>query len=134
MRNIVIILAISIYVTLALSCKEDKAREAKVKKLQEIQQMLEANKFEVARVTAIDTLDPEIKTLYLKADDQLGHASHLDIRCNERIEEILYKIVKKVPSKNIKTNREIYSELISLYPENELYKNKFIFYDRKLRK
>jgi hypothetical protein len=111
MRNIIIILAISIYVTLALSCKEDKAREAKIKKLQEIQQMLEANKFEVARIAAIDTLDPEIKTLYLKADDQLGHASHLDIR-----------------------NREIYSELISLYPENELYKNKFIFYDRKLRK
>ena len=134
MRNIAIILAISIYFTLTLGCKADKAREAKVKKLQEIQQLLEENSFEAARIAAIDTLDPEIKTLYLKADDKLGHASHLDIRCNERIEEILYNIVKKVPSKNIRTNRDIYSELVSIYPGNELYKNKFIHYDRKLRK
>ena len=71
--------------------------------------------------------------LYYDADKRLGHASHLDVRCNERIEEILYEIVKTVPAKDTRSNRDIYSELLALYPENELYKKKFIYYDRKAR-
>jgi hypothetical protein len=89
--------------------------------------------FEAARLVAIDTLDPQIRGLYYEADGKLGHASHLDVRCNERIEEILYEIVKKVPASNIRFNRDIYAELNALYPENELYKKKYIYYDRKQR-
>ena len=133
MRNINIILAIIVCCTLTLSCKEDKAAQAKVAKIQDIKRLLKNNEFEAARITAVDTLDPTIKDLYFEADEKLGHASHLDVRCNERIEEILYDIVKKVPAKNIKINRDLYSELVTLYPEKELYKKKFIYYDRKLR-
>ena len=134
MRGIVVILAISICCFLALSCQDNKAELYKAKKIEEIKQLLGEDQFELARIAALDTLDPEIRALYFKADDKLGHASHLDVRCNERIEEILYKIVKNVPTKYTNTNRDIYAELISLYPENQLYKKKYIFYDRKSRK
>ena len=79
-------------------------------------------------------MDPTIRELYHKADDKLGHASHLDVRCNERIESILYDVVKKVPRKNIRLNRDIYSELLNLYPKNTAYEKKFIYYDRKMRR
>ena len=133
MRNINIILAIIICCTLSLSCREDKSAQAKVAKIQDIKRLLKNSEYEAARITAVDTLDPAIKDLYFEADEKLGHASHLDVKCNERIEEILYDIVKKIPAKNIKANRDLYSELATLYPEKELYKKKFIYYDRKFR-
>ncbi len=134
LRSMMIILALSIYCVLILGCKDDKVEQLKAERLREIQQLIEENEFEAARIATIDTLDPNIRALYHKADDNLGHASHLDVSCNERIEETLYNIVKKVPPKYIEVNRDIYSELLKLYPRNKLYEKKFIFYDRKLRR
>jgi hypothetical protein len=115
------------------SCLEQNQDETKPETVKEIRFLINDNNFEGARLAAIDTLDPEIKSLYYEADRYLGHASHEDVRCNERIAEILYNIVKKVPAKDTKLNRDIYGELLALYPENELYKRKFIYYDRKAR-
>ena len=134
MRNIILILILSCYFAITLGCKKDKIQQLKAKRLQEIQLLLEESNFEGARIAALEALDPDIRALYHKADDNLGHASHVDVRCNERIETVLYGIVKKVPAKNIRVNRDIYSELLNLYPKNELYEKKFIFYDRKLRR
>ena len=116
-----------------VGCGEDKETQIKLDQIKEIQQLIQAENFEAARVAAIDTLEPEVKTLYYQADDNLGHASHLDVRCNERIAEVLYDIVKRIPAKDIKINKYIYSKLLSMYPENQLYKRKFIYYDRKVR-
>ena len=133
-RNIMIILALIMSCVLILGCGDDKAEQLKAERLQEIQQLIDEKEFEAARIAAIDTLEPSIRALYHQADDNLGHASHLDVSCNERIEEILYDLVKEVPQKHIEVNRDIYSELLNLYPRNKLYEKKFIFYDRKLRR
>lgn len=132
-KKLVLVLVIHLVCILNLSCDQKKEEPVDLGKLQEVQRLIDENKFEAARITAIETLDPEIKELYYQADDALGHASHLDVRCNERITAILYDIVKKVPAKNIRLNRYIYFQLTSLYPENEIYEKKFIFYDRKIR-
>lgn len=133
MKRLVVISLVALSLILSFSCLEQKQDETKPQTLKEIRRLINDSNFEGARLAAIDTLDPEIKRLYYQADKYLGHASHDDVRCNERIEEILYGIVKKVPAKDTKLNRDIYEELLTLYPENELYKKKFIYYDRKVR-
>ena len=133
MKRLVVISFVGLSLILLFSCLEQEQDETKSKTVKEIRRLMDYNNFEGARLAAIDTLDPEIKKLYYQADKYLGHASHDDVRCNERIEEILYNIVKKVPTKETKLNRDIYEELLTLYPENELYKKKFIYYDRKFR-
>ncbi len=133
MKRLVVISIVSISFILVPSCIQESQEQAKLDTVKEIQILITDANFEAARLAAIDTLDPEIKSLYYQADKYLGHASHLDVRCNERIEEILYDIVKKVPAKNTSLNRDIYAELLALYPENELYRRKFIYYDRKAR-
>lgn len=133
MKRLVVISFLGLSLILFFSCLEQKQDQTKPETLKEIRLLINDNNFEGARLAAIDTLDPEIRSLYFKADRYLGHASHEDVRCNERIEEILYNIVKKVPAKETKINRDIYGELLTLYPENELYKRKFIYYDRKAR-
>jgi hypothetical protein len=133
MKRLVVISFVGLSLILFFSCLEQKQDQTKPETLKEIRLLINDNNFEGARLAAIDTLDPEIRSLYFKADRYLGHASHEDVRCNERIEEILYNIVKKVPAKETKINRDIYGELLTLYPENELYKRKFIYYDRKAR-
>lgn len=133
MKRLVVISFVGLSLILLFSCLEQKKDETKPQAVKEIRRLINDNNFEGARLAAIDTLDPEIKRLYYQADKYLGHASHDDVRCNERIEEVLYNIVKKVPAKDTKVNRDIYEELLILYPENELYKKKFIYYDRKVR-
>jgi hypothetical protein len=133
MRKLGVILVICISYILVLGCGQEQ-QQTKDTVMQEMQQLIEDNNYESARIAAIQMLDPDIRELYHKADDNLGHASHLDVRCNERIEEILAALVKKVPAKNIRLNRDIYFELVTLYPQNNLYKKKFIFYDRKVRR
>lgn len=133
MKKFAIVSIVSVFLILVLSCNQKDKSQEKLATVREIQVLLKDKNFEAARLIAIDTLDPQIRSLYYEADEQLGHASHLDVRCNERIEEILYGIVKKVPASNIRFNRDIYAELHTLYPENELYKKKYIYYDRKQR-
>ena len=133
-KRIVIVFIISIFLVLVHSCGPKDQRQEKELLLKEMRLFIQKGDFEAARLAAVDTLDPEIRMLYLDADEYLGHASHLDVRCNERIEELLYEIVRKVPAKNIKLNRDIYSELATLAPENKFYRKKFIYYDRKARK
>jgi len=133
MMRLAIISIVGFSLILFLSCLEESQDQSKPETVKEIRLLINDNNFEGARLAAIDTLDSEIKSLYYEADRYLGHASHEDVRCNERIEEILYNIVKKVPTKDTKLNRDIYAELLTLYPENELYKKKFIYYDRKAR-
>ena len=133
MKRLLILSIASIPLILAISCLEEKQNQAKIESVKEIKILIADSNFEAARLAAVDTLDSDIKTLYYEADKYLGHASHLDVRCNERIEEILYNIVKQVPARNIRLNRDIYGELLVLFPENELYKKKFIYYDRKAR-
>ncbi|UCG12057.1 MAG: hypothetical protein JSU72_16340 [Deltaproteobacteria bacterium] len=130
MRKLILFLLLIILYN--MGCDKN-TQQQNIVMIQEIQRLIENKRFESARIAAIDTLDPNIKTLYYKADDKLGHASHLDVRCNERIEEILYDLVKEIPAKNVKTNRDVYSKLVGLYPENDLYRKKFIYYDRRMR-
>jgi competence protein ComGC len=133
MKKFAIISIVSVFLILVPSCsKKDQAQE-RSGIAAEIKLLIKDKNFEAARLMAIDTLDPQLRSLYYEADENLGHASHLDVRCNERIEEILYEIVKKVPASNVRFNRDIYAQLNTLYPENELYKKKFIYYDRKQR-
>ena len=132
-KRIVIVSVVSILLILIYSCSHKDQVQDNKRIVKEMQVLMQEGNFEAVRLAAIDTLDPEVRMLYYDADERLGHASHLDVRCNERIEELLYEIVKKVPAKNIKVNRDIYSELVNLYPQNELYRKKFIYYDRKVR-
>jgi hypothetical protein len=133
MKRLAAICIIGFSLILVISCLEENKDQTNQDTVRRIRILINDSNFEGARLAAIDTLDPEIKSLYYEADNYLGHASHDDVRCNERIEEILYDIVKKVPTKETKLNRDIYSELLTLYPENEVYKKKFIYYDRKAR-
>jgi hypothetical protein len=133
MKKFAIISIVSIFLILIFSCNQEDLDQERLATVKEIQLLIKNKNYEAARLVAIDTLDPQVRSLYYEADKQLGHASHLDVRCNERIEEILYEIVKKVPASNIRFNRDIYAELNTLYPENELYKKKYIYYDRKQR-
>ena len=133
MKRLVVISFVSLSLILFFSCLEQKKDETKPDAVKEIRLLIKDKNFEGARLAAIDTLEPEIRRLYYEADKYLGHASHDDVRCNERIADILYDIVKKVPAKDTKLNRDIYEELLTLYPENEFYKKKFIYYDRKAR-
>lgn len=132
-KRIVIVSVVSIFLILIHSCGQKDQGQEKELILKEMQLLIQNGNFEAARLAAIDALDPDIRMLYHDADKRLGHASHLDVRCNERIEELLYEIVKKIPARNIKMNRDIYSELANLSPENKLYRKKFIYYDRKAR-
>ena len=133
MKKFAIISIVSVFLILVFSCDQKDQEQERSAIVKEVQVLIEDKNFEAARLAAIDTLETQLRSLYYEADENLGHASHLDVRCNERIEEILYEIVKKVPAKNIRFNRDIYAELHTLYPENELYKKKFIYYDRKQR-
>jgi hypothetical protein len=133
MKKFAIISIVSVSLILVFSCNQRNQGQDRLATVKEMQVLIKDKNFEAARLVAIDTLDPRIRGLYYEADGKLGHASHLDVRCNERIEEILYEIVKKVPASNIRFNRDIYAELNALYPENKLYKKKYIYYDRKQR-
>lgn len=133
MKKLAFISMITFYLIFVMSCLEKDKKQTNIDTARKIRILISDSNFEGARLAAIDTLNPEIKSLYYEADKYLGHASHDEVRCNERIEEILYDIVKKVPTKEAKLNRDIYSELLALYPENEVYKKKFIYYDRKHR-
>ena len=133
MKRLAAISIVGFFLILVISCLDERKDQTNQDTVKRIRILVNDSNFEGARLAAIDTLDPKIKSLYYEADRYLGHASHEDVRCNERIEEILYDIVMKVPSKETKLNRDIYSELLALYPENELYKKKFIYYDRKAR-
>jgi hypothetical protein len=133
MKKFATISIVSIFLILVFSCNQKGQEQERSAIAKEVQVLIEDKNFEAARLAAIDTLDPQLRSLYYEADEHLGHASHLDVRCNERIEEILYEIVKKVPAKNIRFNRDIYAELHTLYPENKLYRKKFIYYDRQQR-
>jgi hypothetical protein len=133
MKKFAIISIVSVFLILIFSCNQEDLDQERLATVKEIQLLIKNKNYEAARLVAIDTLAPQVRSLYYEADKQLGHASHLDVRCNERIEEILYQIVKKVPASNIRFNRDIYAELNTLYPENELYKKKYIYYDRKQR-
>ena len=133
MKKFALISIVSVFLILVFSCNKKDQTQERLVTVREIQLLLQDKNFEAARLMAIDTLDPQLRSLYYEADEHLGHSSHLDVRCNERIEEILYEIVKKVPASNVRFNRDIYAELHTLYPENEVYKKKFIYYDRKQR-
>ena len=133
MKKFALISIVSVFLILVFSCNQKDQTQERLVTVREIQLLLQDKNFEAARLMAIDTLDPQLRSLYYEADEHLGHASHLDVRCNERIEEILYEIVKRVPASNVRFNRDIYAELHTLYPENEVYKKEFIYYDRKQR-
>ena len=133
MKRLAVISVVGFFLILFISCREEGKDQTNRDAVRKIRVLINDSNFEGARLAAVDTLDSEIKSLYYEADKYLGHASHEDVGCNERIEEILYDIVKKVPTKETKLNRDIYSELLTLYPENEVYKKKFIYYDRKAR-
>ena len=131
MRMLLIVLILS--VSFLSGCAQKEEEQAKAAKRLAIENLIDEHRFEEARAAAIEDLEPEIRDLYYKADNYLGHASHLDVTCNTRIEEVLASVVKGIPAKEIVANRNIYFELSSLYPQNDVYKRRFIYYDRKLR-
>ena len=95
MKKLVIISSVSVFLIIVVSCNQKGQEQERLAIAKEIQLLIEDKNFEAARIAAIDTLDPQLRSLYYEADEHLGHASHLDVRCNERIKEILYEIVKK---------------------------------------
>jgi hypothetical protein len=116
-----------------VTCERDDKKPDLLAKQRMIEALIRETKFEEARLAAIDTLAPNIKRLYYEADDGLGHASHLDVDCNERIEECLAAILRSIPEKETKARRDIYLELSTLSPKNDEYRKEFIYLDRKLR-
>jgi len=118
---------------LLLTCGQAEKRDDLLDKQRLIETLLQVTKFEEARLAAIDTLNPDIKRLYYKADDSLGHASHLDVNCNARIEELLNALLQQVPDRELKARRDIYYELSGLFPKNDEYRKHFIYLDRKIR-
>jgi hypothetical protein len=120
-------------VPLLVTCGRDAKKADLLAKQRMIETLIRETKFEEARVAAIDTLAPNIKQLYHQADDSLAHASHLDVDCNERIEECLATILRSIPEKETKARRDIYFELSTLFPKNDEYREEFIHLDRKLR-
>ena len=118
---------------LLLTCGQAGKSEAPVDRQRLIETLIQEMKFEEARIAAIDTLPPDLKRLYYKADDSLGHASHLDVNCNARIEELLTALLQQVPDRETKARRDIYYELSGLFPKNDEYRKHFIYLDRKIR-
>jgi hypothetical protein len=118
---------------LLLTCGQAEKRDDLLDRQRLIEMLLQQMKFEEARLAAIDTLQPDIKRLYYRADDNLGHASHLDVNCNARIEELLTAILQQVPDRETKARRDIYYELSGLFPKNDDYRKHFIYLDRKIR-
>jgi hypothetical protein len=118
---------------LLLTCGKEGKREELVDRQRFIETLIQQMKFEEARIAAIDALPPDIKRLYYKADDSLGHASHLDVNCNARIEELLTALLQQVPDREAKARRDIYYELSGLFPKNDEYRQHFIYLDRKIR-
>lgn len=131
MRNLLTILVL--IMPLLLTCGRAEKNDDLLDKQLLIEKLIQDMKFEEARIAAIETLEPNIKRLYYRADDTLGHASHLDVNCNARIEELLIALLKHVSDKDVKARRDMYYELSGLYPKNEEYRKKFISLDRKLR-
>jgi len=91
MKKFAIISIVSVFLILVFSCDQKDQEQERSAIVKEVQVLIEDKNFEAARLAAIDTLDPQLRSLYYEADEHLGHASHLDVRCNERIEEILYE-------------------------------------------
>jgi len=118
---------------LLLTCGKGDKRDDLPDQQRLIETLLQEMKFEEARLAAVDTLHPDIKRLYYKADDSLGHASHLDVNCNARIEELLTALLEQVPDRELKARRDIYYELSGLFPRNDEYRKHFIYLDRKIR-
>ena len=118
---------------LLLTCGKTEKKDDLLEKQRFIAALIQEMKFEEARIAAIETLDPNIKRLYFRADDSLGHASHLDVNCNARIEELLTTLLQHVPDRETKARRDIYYELSGLFPKNDEYRKHFIYLDRKLR-
>jgi hypothetical protein len=118
---------------LLLTCGQAEKRDDLLDRQRLIELLLQQMKFEEARLAAIDTLPPDIKRLYYQADDNLGHASHLDVNCNARIEELLTTVLQQVPDRETKARRDIYYELSGLFPKNDDYRKHFIYLDRKIR-
>jgi hypothetical protein len=116
-----------------VTCGRGGEKNGLLTRQQMIQTLIHEMKFEEARLAAIDTLDPNIRQLYYKADDSLGHASNVDVNCNERIAELLVAVLRSIPDRDTKARRDIYFELSSLYPTNNEYREQFIYFDRKLR-
>ena len=118
---------------LLLTCERGDQRDDLLGQQRLIETLLQEMKFEEARLAAVDTLHPDIRRLYYKADDNLGHASHLDVNCNTRIEELLTTLLQQVPERELKARRDIYYELSGLFPKNDNYRRHFIYLDRKIR-
>lgn len=118
---------------LLLTCGKADSRDDLLGQQRLIETLLQQMKFEEARLAAVDTLHPDIRRLYYKADDNLGHASHLDVNCNTRIEELLTALLQQVPDRDLKAKRDIYYELSGLFPKNDEYRKHFIYLDRKIR-
>jgi hypothetical protein len=118
---------------LLLTCGKADSRDGLLDQQRLIETLLQEMKFEEARLAAVDTLHPDIRRLYYKADDSLGHASHLDVNCNARIEELLTALLQQVPDRELKARRDIYYELSGLFPKNDEYRKHFIYLDRKIR-
>jgi hypothetical protein len=124
---------LALIIPLLLTCGQAGKREDPVDRQRLIETLIQEMKFEEARIAAIETLHPDIKRLYYKADDSLGHASHLDVNCNARIEELLTALLQQVPDRETKARRDIYYELSGLFPKNDDYRKHFIYLDRKIR-
>jgi hypothetical protein len=124
---------LALIIPLLLTCGQAGKREDPVDRQRLIETLIQEMKFEEARIAAIETLHPDIKRLYYKADDSLGHASHLDVNCNARIEELLTALLQQVPDRETKAKRDIYYELSGLFPKNDDYRKHFIYLDRKIR-
>lgn len=72
--------------------------------------------------------DDELNKLYSTAKDKLDK-----IQKDKKTKDLLSEL-KKTPTKEFEKNKNLYSQLASLYPDNERYKNKIDFYSKKIEK
>ncbi|MGB6929290.1 MAG: hypothetical protein WBH05_08720, partial [Syntrophobacteria bacterium] len=73
MKKFAIISIVSVFLILVFSCNQKGQDQERLAIVKEIQLFIEDKNFEAARLAAIDTLDPQLRSLYYKADEPLGH-------------------------------------------------------------
>jgi hypothetical protein len=76
MKRLAAISIVGFSLILVISCFEESKDQTEQDTVKRIRVLINDSNFEGARLAAIDTLHPEIRSLYYDADRHLGHASH----------------------------------------------------------
>ena len=73
--------------------------------------------------------DAELNKLHSEAKEILDK-----IQKDKRTKELLAKLKKTPPTKEFEKNKNLYSQLVTLHPDNKKYKGKVDFYSKRIEK